>query len=139
MQAALVRAFDPAPLVRQISDINPHPALRIKVLALVTAHQRHLVELFELMAAVAMMRPPESIHHRGKGAHAERRREMHALMAALITPHADSLTDSPAHLLRVLRLLTFSGTHPHIAHGELLTPQEIVDIVLDGAVVGRGA
>ena len=34
-----------------------------------------------------------------------------------------------------IRLLTFSGSHPGIADGKVLTPEEIVDTVLYGLVV----
>ena len=33
-----------------------------------------------------------------------------------------------------LRLLTFSGSHPGIADGQVLTPEEIVDTILFGLV-----
>ena len=34
----------------------------------------------------------------------------------------------------MLRLLTFSGTHPHLSDGRLLTPDQIVDTLLDGVL-----
>ena len=34
--------------------------------------------------------------------------------------------------IHVLRLLTFAGSHEHIADGRLLTPDQIVDTVLLG-------
>ncbi len=132
VQAALVRAFDPAPLLQQISDIDPHAALRVKVLALATAQQSHLISLFELMAAVGMVRPPERDHDRhARGSSHE---QLHSRMLALIAPDTDQLTVAPEQLLRVLRMLTFAGSNPHISHGELLTPEEIAGIVLDGAL-----
>ncbi|MGB3685002.1 MAG: TetR/AcrR family transcriptional regulator [Ornithinimicrobium sp.] len=132
VQAALVRAFDPAPLLRQISDIDPDAPLRVKVLALVTAHQSHLIGLFELMSAVGMVRPPEQ--HHDKHAQGSRHEQLHTRMLELITPDTDQLRVPPEQLLRVLRMLTFSGSNPHISHGELLTPDDITGIVLDGAL-----
>jgi hypothetical protein len=35
----------------------------------------------------------------------------------------------------VLRLLVFSGTHPMIADGSPLTPEQIVAILLDGLAI----
>ena len=32
----------------------------------------------------------------------------------------------------MLRLFTFSGTHPHLSDGRRLTPEQIVDTLLDG-------
>jgi hypothetical protein len=42
---------------------------------------------------------------------------------------------SPAELMHVLRLLTFSASHHEIADGRPLTPTQIVDVVLDGVLV----
>lgn len=134
IQAALARACDPSPLLDQIAEIDAHSPLRAKILAVVTAYQRHLVDLFELMNAVGIMRPPESVRHRATKSHTRVHEPVHVQMLALIEPHAHQLTVTPTHLVRVLRLLTFSGSNAHIAHGHLLTPEQIVHIVLDGAV-----
>jgi hypothetical protein len=40
----------------------------------------------------------------------------------------------PAELMHVLRLLTFSASHHEIADGQMLTPTQIVDIILDGVL-----
>jgi hypothetical protein len=34
----------------------------------------------------------------------------------------------------MLRMLTFSGTHPHISDGRMLTPDQIVGVLLDGVL-----
>jgi hypothetical protein len=34
----------------------------------------------------------------------------------------------------MLRLLTFSGSHPHISDGRIMSPEEIVDLVLHGTL-----
>ena len=54
------------------------------------------------------------------------------LMADLIGPDADLLRLPVDDVGRVIRLLTFAGSHPHISENRLLSPEEIVDIVLDG-------
>ena len=38
----------------------------------------------------------------------------------------------PEEAIHLLRLLTFSGSHPHISDGHVLSPQRIVDVLLDG-------
>jgi len=43
-------------------------------------------------------------------------------------------TMPPADVMHVLRLLTFSASHHQIADGRLLTPAQIVDVVLDGVL-----
>ena len=53
-------------------------------------------------------------------------------MVALVEPDADLITCTPADLVHMLRLVTFSGTHPHLSEGRRLTPEQIVDTLLDG-------
>ncbi|MEO7235795.1 MAG: hypothetical protein ABIW80_10520, partial [Lapillicoccus sp.] len=57
-----------------------------------------------------------------------------ARLQAFVDPDADQLTCSPAELVRYIRLLTFSGSHPEIADGAPLSPQTIVDVLLDGVL-----
>ncbi len=134
IQSALVAAFDPAPLLNRLGDIDPAVPLRERLVALVTAHQEHLTDLFGLMAAVGMVRPPESLRDHGHQAHGEAQTQVHDAMLALIEPDADRLNITPHELLRLLRMLTFAGSHKHIAHGDLLRPQQIVDVLLDGTL-----
>ncbi|MEP6799503.1 MAG: TetR/AcrR family transcriptional regulator [Lapillicoccus sp.] len=56
------------------------------------------------------------------------------LIERFITPDADRLRCSPGQLVAYLRLLTFSGSHPHITDGSILTPPEIVDVLLFGVL-----
>jgi hypothetical protein len=39
--------------------------------------------------------------------------------------------------MHMVRLLTFSGTHPHISDGNPLSAEEIVDTVLNGVLKPR--
>ena len=55
-------------------------------------------------------------------------------MVSVVATDADRLTCTPVQLVRMLRMLTFSGTHPHISDGHLLTPDEIVGTLLDGVL-----
>jgi hypothetical protein len=43
----------------------------------------------------------------------------------------------PSQLMHMVRLLTFSGTHPHISDGNPLSAEEIVDTVLNGVLKPR--
>ncbi|MGB3763626.1 MAG: TetR/AcrR family transcriptional regulator [Ornithinimicrobium sp.] len=134
IRSALVTAFDPAPLLGRLAHIDTHAPLRERLVAMVTAHQDHLSELFGLMAAVGMVRPPESLRDHGHLAHGAAQSEVQDAMLALIEPDAGHLTIPPHDLLRLLRMLTFAGSHKHIAHGDLLTPRQIVDVLLDGTL-----
>jgi hypothetical protein len=55
-------------------------------------------------------------------------------MLALVEPDAARLSVSPARLLHLLRLLTFSASHRDIAEQDPLNPEEIVGVVLHGVL-----
>jgi hypothetical protein len=40
----------------------------------------------------------------------------------------------PVEVVQMLRLLTFSGSHPHISDQRMLTAEQIVDVVLHGTL-----
>ena len=57
----------------------------------------------------------------------------------MIEPDADRFRVPPEEVVRLLRLLTFSGSHPHISEQRPLKPDDIVDVVLHGTLArGEG-
>jgi hypothetical protein len=97
---------------------------------MVTLLQRRFTEIFGLMRAVGMVAPPDH----DSEAHLRARAEINERLMKLLARDADRLTIPPEELMHVLRLLTFSASHHEIADGRLLTPAQIVDIVLDGVL-----
>jgi hypothetical protein len=81
------------------------------------------------MTAMGMVGPPRAHRHMEAG-----RRRAEEIMLRLVEPDADRLTVRPDQLVHLLRLLTFSGTHPHISDGRRLTPDQIVGVLLDGVL-----
>ena len=53
-------------------------------------------------------------------------------MKDLLAPDADEFRIDLDEVGRMLRLLIFAGTHPWITDNRPLTPDEIVDLILDG-------
>jgi hypothetical protein len=49
-----------------------------------------------------------------------------------VEPDADQLSCSADELMQYLRLFTFSASHPGISRDQILSPETIVDVVLDG-------
>lgn len=125
--AALEHGFDLEPFLADLGRIEPDQPLRDLVSDLVTMLQIRFRGVFGLMTAVGIVGPPRARHHT-----ADTRRQIGAELERLLAPYADQLTCPPAHLAHVIRLLTFSGTHPHISDGHVLTTEEIVTVVLDG-------
>jgi hypothetical protein len=56
----------------------------------------------------------------------------------LLEPDADRFRCPVPEVVRVLRLLTFAGSHPMITDGQLMTAEEIATVVLDGTLLRTG-
>ncbi|WP_162453580.1 TetR family transcriptional regulator [Phytoactinopolyspora mesophila] len=64
--------------------------------------------------------------------HLEQHRRLHELLVKLFEPDRDTLRVDPDHAARLLRIIAFGGSNPRLADGPLLTPAEIVALLLDG-------
>lgn len=127
--AALDHAFDVEPFLVDLQGVDHEQPLRELVTDLVTLLQHRFQGIFELMTAVGMVGPPsasakQQIHRN--------RQEGARIMADLLAPHADQLAVPVEDFVHITRLLTFSGSHPHLADGRILTADAIVTTVLDG-------
>jgi AcrR family transcriptional regulator len=137
VNAVIERAFDTGRLERRLADIDLDQPLGARALAAVEALQDRLASVWQLMAVMRMGGPPSprpgspAVPHTPQG-HAERDSRILFHVAALFQPDAQSLRCSPEQAARLLRLITFSGSHPLISHGSPLTPEEIVDVLLHG-------
>ncbi|WP_457205547.1 TetR/AcrR family transcriptional regulator [Nocardioides sp. P5_C9_2] len=127
VQATLDHAFDMEPFLEDLRRVDPDQPLRDLVCDLVTLLQIRFRGIFTLMTAIGMIGPPAGRTHMK-----HTREEVAQIMADLLAPHADELRVPVAHLVHVTRLLTFSGSHPHLSDGRILSADEIVTTVLDG-------
>lgn len=133
IDAAVRNAFEPGRMLDDMRDIPADATLDERVLALVRIMQARFSKSFLLLQRLGMTRPPEPTSQ--DGAEWERRvQQTMTAMEALISPYQDDLAMPAAHLVKTLRLLTFSGTHPKFTGGDLLTAEQIVEAVLYGAV-----
>lgn len=136
IDAALRKAFEPGDFLEAVTSIDLEQPLRERLVQLVKVLQDRFNEVFGLMRAVGLVAPPEHLEHthdRARGLE-----QSLAAMVAVVAPDRKRLRMPPAQVVHVLRLLTFSGSHEEIAHGHLLSPDEIVDVVLDGVLEGGG-
>jgi AcrR family transcriptional regulator len=131
--AAIATASDSGPLVSALENVDRSLPLRDRMIAAVDINQSRLRGVFKLLLAMRMHKPaawrcdPEE----------EKRRKAEAEVAnaafvAIVRPDADELRYPPEEVVRRLRLITFSATHPLISDGQPLTAEEIVDFALDG-------
>ena len=130
IDAALTRAFEPGDVVARIEEIDPALPLRDRLVALVSILQQRFRATFGLMQKVGAVGPPQHLHD-SEAAVAWRTR-LAELLTGVVGDDADQLAVPVDHFVHVLRLLTFAGSHDHVADGRLLTPDQIVDTVLHG-------
>jgi AcrR family transcriptional regulator len=131
MTAVRERAFDAEPALRALAAVDVEAPLRERLIAVVDIVSSHLQQAFLLITALGLTGPPKDDE---SGA---RRRQVNdtfmAAIVALIEPDAAHLVVPAQHVAHVLRLLTFSASHPVISDGRPLTAAQIVDSVLEGA------
>lgn len=130
LDAAISRAFEPGDLVVRIEEIDRSLPLRDRLVTLVAILQQRFRATFDLMQKMGLVRP--SGHQHDSPTAVARRARLEELLGEVVGADTDQLAVPLDHFIHVLRLLTFSGSHEHIADGRLLTPDEIVDTVLLG-------
>jgi AcrR family transcriptional regulator len=126
--AVIDQEFDPEPFLEALGAIDLSQALEDRLIEAVTLLQRRFIRIFALMIALGVRRPPDRV-----GAPELRERLAKDGIVRLVNPDADRFRVSPAEVVQMLRLLTFSGSHPHISddHG-MLSAEQIVETVLHG-------
>ena len=127
--AAVEQGMDMEPFLDDLAAIDPDQDLRGRLLDIAARLQIRFTGIFTLMTAMGMVGPPRAHRHMEEG-----RRRAEEIMVGLVERDADRLTVRPDQLVHLLRLLTFSGTHPHISDGRRLTPDQIVGVLLDGVL-----
>jgi AcrR family transcriptional regulator len=127
IEAALCSAFDPAPHVAQIAAIDRALPLRDKLIVAVEILQRRIEQVWNLMSVLGM-----SVPAAGKRAEPPPDAALRFEIDTLFEPHRAELRCDPSQAAHVLRLLAFSASHPRLSEGRVLTPGEVVSVVLDG-------
>lgn len=131
---ALGRAFDVEPFLAELRAVAPDQPVRQLLVELVTRLQERFRGMFALMAAMGLTGPPEARRHGHRA-----REEAEQIMAGLLAPYAVEFTVPVEQVVHVVRLLTFSGSHPHLTHGRVLTPEQVVEAVYDGLHARRSS
>src|SRR3954471_16947245 len=133
VRAAVAHAMDAAPLRSELDEVDIRLPLDERLLAMTGILQRRLIFVISLMMSVRMGQPPSTEEVKAHAAKRHHRdEELYDAVVRLLEPDADAFRMPVREVARLLRLLTFSGSHRMIADGELLTPEEIVSVLLDG-------
>ena len=134
VEAAMASAFDPSPVLEGLAGVDRTLPLEERMAEAVTLIQGHLVSIFSLIAVVRPMGLASRVHHHHRHPDPKHRRTNDALNAAIteLVGDGEGLRVPPIEVTRMLRLLTFAGTHPLVSDNQPLTAAEIVSVVLDG-------
>jgi AcrR family transcriptional regulator len=137
VQAAIAQCFDPVGTVEELQAVDIALPLRARLVAITTIVQRRLVQVFDLMMAV---RQHPGGHPGARPSAAKPANDLiRDEVLRLLEPDADRFRCPVPEVARMLRLITFSGSHPLISDGQLLTVDEIVGVLLDGVLARPGA
>jgi AcrR family transcriptional regulator len=134
IQAAVARALDTAPVLGELSAIDPGLPLRERLTVITAVLQRRFRLVFDLTIALGRYGGPPDHFEEHRNAVRTRHELILAEIAHLLRPYADQFRWPVSEVVRVLRLLTFSGSHPLIADGRLLSPEEITEVLLCGTL-----
>lgn len=134
--AVLDAALDPERFLAELAEVDPGLPLEPRLVAATTVVQGRFREVFAVMTALGIQGPPRRAKHEDAEALEARRRSMQSLVD-LVTPDAAAFRVPVREVVRMLRMLTFSGSHPHLSADEPLTPDQIVAVVLHGTLVSR--
>lgn len=127
----IASAFDTAPVIRRVQDVNVALPLDERLEQVVKIAQEHLAGLFALIDAVGMDR----VVDQGPKAAARLAKEDQLLtdaVTALLEPDRHRLNRPPAEVAHYLRLVAFATSHPRLSHGPQAPASEVVSLVLDG-------
>lgn len=131
VQAAIERVLDPLPTIAELDGIDRDLPLRERVHVLVSIIQARLLTVFHLLFTLRVQGPPKELARRNpRGAMSNE--GIHRAIERVLAPDADRFRVSASEVARVVRLLTFAGTHPLITEHQPLTTDEIVAVLLDG-------
>lgn len=131
IEHAIKAAFDPLPVLAELDGIDRDAPLRERLIAVTAVLQRRLQRLFTLMMMLGLTGPPPEVERRRRD-----RRPVHAgildRIEQILEPDRDQFRCPVSEVVRLLRLIAFSGSHPMIADNRTLSPEEIADLLLDG-------
>lgn len=130
--AVIERTFEADTMMAELQKIDGTAGLEPVMIDIVRVLQARFLVIFDIMGAFSLMGPPERFRDPERQHRQER--EVGELVLGLLEPYADDVRVDVAQVSRLVRLLTFSGSHLQINDGHILTPEEIVHAVLYGVI-----
>ena len=131
IEDAIRAAFDPVPVLAELDGVDPDAALRERLVSVTAVLQRRLQRVFTLMMVLGMTEPPPEVDRRRPGHRAVNAGILDRI-ETILEPDRDQFRCPVSEVVRLLRLIAFSGSHPMITDNQILSPEEIADLLLDG-------
>ncbi len=135
--AVLERTFDAESFFARLAKIDGDAGLDEVMIEIVRVLQARFLEVFDIMGAFSLIGPPERF--RDPKTQARQERKGSDMVLALLEPYADQFCFPVERVARMMRLLTFSGSHALINDGEILPADEIVRTILYGVAEPSGS
>lgn len=145
VEAVVGAVVCPGPLAAQLAGIEPGLPLRERTLAVTRLLMARFRDLLDLLGPLGVVGPPP--HHPHPGCPVEAEAEVDGghtsgpayegsvgLIVRLFADDADELRLPPEEFAHVVRMLAFGGCHRHISRDRPLTPEQVTDLLLDGAL-----
>ncbi|GAA1851140.1 TetR/AcrR family transcriptional regulator [Asanoa iriomotensis] len=129
VKEAIATVLDPLPTVAALNGIDLELPIRERLAVAVDILRKRLETAFAVMSALRMDGPQ---HHK-----AEERPSHQPMLDAIervVEPDEDKFRMSAPEVARMLRLITFAGTHRIITDNHPLTTEEVVSVLLDGVL-----
>jgi AcrR family transcriptional regulator len=133
VRATVAVALDPLPVLAEMGAVDMDQPLRKRLTEVTGILQRRFTSVFNLLIALGMHGPPDDAdveQARARPAH----EMIFKAMVSILEPDREQFRHPVPEVARLLRLLTFSGTHPLISDGNPLTTEQIVSVLLDGVL-----
>jgi AcrR family transcriptional regulator len=131
IQAAIAQAFDAAPTLAELDRVDASLPMRVRVMGVTSVLQRRLQLVFDLMIALKVSAPPNEVEECRQTA-LSAQDSIFDRIERLVEPDRELLRCSVPEFVRLLRLVTFAGSHPMITNGQPLSAGEVTDLLLDG-------
>jgi AcrR family transcriptional regulator len=126
-------SMDPAPVVHALSAIDPSTVFEVQLTEAAHIIFQRFQGVIALITALRTSPSPDAAPPAGPPPFvAEANAAINGALTELFERHRDRLRIEPARATAAFRGLILSSGHPMMGHGEKLTVDEIVDVLIKG-------
>ena len=131
VREAIETVLDPMPTIAALNGIDMDLPVRERMTLAVDIFRKRIEAAFSVMAALRMEQPPRE----PKPFERPNQQPILDAMERIVAPDADKFRWPVKEVARMLRLVTFAGTHQIITDNDPLTTEQVVSMLLDGLLI----